>query len=94
MSKRDDFLLLVQTGFLMHFQNRCSKIENGFNVFGLGEYHGYMGDAVRASYRIPDTMNCVEASGDFMQFFLWQKEEGQEKISCPVWFSGLDNRHL
>ena len=94
MSKRQDFLLMVQTDMLMHFQNRLSKLEDGFNVWGLAEFSGIMGDAIRASYRIPEAMTAVEAAGDFMQFFFWQKEEGQEETECPIWFAELDDRDL
>ena len=94
MAKREDFLMMVQTDMLIHFQNRLDGLNKGFNVFGLAEYSGFMGDAIRASYRIPNNMNCVEAAGDFMQFFFWQHMEGQEKSDCPNWFANLDDRHL
>ena len=85
---------MVQTDILMNFQNECAKSENHFNAFGLAKYSGFMGDAVRASYRIPDDMNCVEAAGEFMQFFFWQHDSGQEKMACPSWFAALDDRNL
>jgi hypothetical protein len=94
MFKRDDFLMMVQTAMILHFKNRLSQLESGFNAFGLAEYHGSMGDAVRASYRIPKDMTSVKAAADFMQFFYWQHMDGQEEFSCPSWFYGLDDRHL
>ena len=94
MPKREDFLMIVQTDMLMHFQNSLAQLEQGFNVYGLGQYSGSMGDAIRASYRIPNNMNCVEAAGEFMQFFFWQEMQGEENMECPSWFDNLDNQHL
>ena len=94
MAKREDFLMMVQTDMLLYFNNRFESKKEGYNVWGLAEFSGMMGDAIRASYRIPEDLNCIEAAGDFVEFFLWQKMQGHDSVDCPSWFSELDNRHL
>ena len=89
MSKREDFLMMVQTDTILHFNNQLFLSNKGFNVWDLAKYSGYMGDAILASDRIPDDMDSRDAAAEFMQFFYYQHMDSQDEMSCPNWLANL-----
>ncbi|WP_298808386.1 hypothetical protein [uncultured Sphingomonas sp.] len=52
-------------------------------------WHGFVGDAVAASYRIPRNMTARDAALDFWGFF--NEDFGGEDRTVPGWFAGLDD---
>lgn len=73
--KRQDFLWIVQT-----FMLRDTDVTG---------WHGFVGDAVAASYRIPDHVTARDAALDFWGF-LNQRFGGEER-KCPTWLTALSD---
>ena len=73
--KRSDFLWIVQT-----FMLRDSDVVG---------WHGHVGDAVAASYRIPKGMTARDAALEFWAFFN-EKFRGGGERECPGWMAMLN----
>ncbi|MER5173945.1 hypothetical protein [Thioclava kandeliae] len=75
MGKREDFLWIVQSIMIKHHDN----ITGWSNV---------VGDAVAASYCIPEDMTARKAASDFCS----AKVEGfAEDADVPVWMANLED---
>lgn len=84
MSKRENFLYLVQNDLMMRFHIAGHQ--------DPGVYTGVLADAVRASYQIPDDVNSIDAAYVFMEKFYWgdnAEESAKERGEFPAWLSGL-----
>lgn len=74
--KRQDFLWLVQM-----FMQRETDIAG---------WHGYAGDAVAASYRIPRDKTARDAALEFWAFFS-DRFRGDAERECPYWMTALND---
>lgn len=74
--KRQDFLWMVQTFMLIDEKD-------------VG-WRGSVGDAIAASYRIPDELDAREAALQFWGF-ISPEARGGEKRQCPPWLTMLSD---
>lgn len=75
--KRHDFLWIVQM-----FMQRDPDV--------IG-WRGFVGDAVAASYRIPQSMTARDAALDFWGFFSGEEGLAGGDKKCPHWMVALDD---
>ena len=95
MSKREQFLYIVQTAVLANGINLISsspemtqKYRHEFSATGV---LGLMGDAIYASERIPGNLTAVEAATEFCAYMFFNLRESAEEagaeMKCPAWFA-------
>jgi len=75
MEKRTDFLWIVQMIMLFHREK----------VIG---WSGVAGDAVAASYKIPQGMTARDAALGFCACFV-EGFNGEKNAECPYWMANL-----
>jgi len=81
-NKRQDFLAIVQPTILAMYR----KIPNQVRL--------HMGDAVKASYAIPEEITAYRAADQWLQWQLESKEAADKKLPDPVypetlwWYEG------
>ena len=94
MSKREQFLYIVQTAVLANGINLSSSPERSERYrheMSAPGVIGLMNDVIYASERIPEHLTAVEAATEFCAYMLSNLRESAEeagaKMECPSWFA-------
>ncbi len=86
--KAREFLSFVQAGIITLTQNWIKEGQDPAHFSMLGT-DVLVADALRASERIPDSMNSSEAAAVYLSFFGSTVEKVQYRV--PTWFARFDN---
>lgn len=88
-TKAQQFLTIVQTGLLANCINLKHEdmASDEKAMMSASFCMGLLGDAVRASERIPENMTVQKAACEFLGFMLPNLRE--EGATVPFWFANL-----
>lgn len=88
MTKKDHFLLFVQTVFIANCIKLKKEEMDPYEIADISATFamGFMTNAFKASDKIPDSMSASEAAEDFLGYMLPNLREKGDR--CPEWVQG------